>query len=291
MEFFNRHKRAFLLSGVFICIAAIILTINPALGSTIFERGLSLIVTPLQRGANATISWVQGHFTALTNNQGLVAENAALRLERDILLQENFRLQQAGIDNEYLSNLLNMQQRYPALEMVGARVISRDPNDWNRRFHIDLGSRDGITSNMAVLSEGGLVGVTRQVNLSSTRIFSIIDPHFSAAVMSLRTGDIGIVSGDIELMRQGLIRMDNIDASAQIIPGDEIVISTFSTIFPVGVRVGTVLSLHPNPDELTQHAIVRPIASLDNLEMVLVITDVAGEPHLTRDEPIFVMEE
>ena len=79
IELLERHKRRFLIAGIGICLLSIVLTINPGAGSNIFSSGLSYIVTPMQRGFNAVIAWVQGNYASFTNSQGLIAENLELR--------------------------------------------------------------------------------------------------------------------------------------------------------------------------------------------------------------------
>jgi len=277
VEIFGRHRRVFLITGIVLCILAIVFTISPSAAPNFIERAAAGIITPMQSGASTAISWVRGNFNAMANNRQMVNDIRLLQEEIEILRMENYRLQLAGEENAQLSALLYMNQRYESLPTMGARVIGTNPNDWYSRFFIDRGTNDGIKTNMAVIGDGGLLGVVRQVHPGRSQIVSIVDSEFSVAVMSARTGDIGIASGDIRLMQQGLLRMDRIEAAVQIMPGDEIRTSTHSSIFPSGILVGTVESIHPNPDGHTRHAIIKPAASLDNLEMVLVVTEVFGE--------------
>ena len=184
---------------------------------------------------------------------------------------EYFRLRRIADDSEIFAAMLNMRERYPHLPVTGARVIGQDPNDSQRGFHIDAGSNDGIAPNMAVITEGGLGGMVSRVSPARSQVISILDPRFSAAVISTRTEDTGVVSGDIRLMRLGLVRMNHISAAAAIMPGDEIMTSHHSSIFPQGLFVGTVISIHTNPDGLTRHAIIQPSAQATP-DAVLVIT-------------------
>jgi len=233
----------------------------------------------MQRGLNAVVSWTQGHFSALTNNQGLISENRELLEQITYLQMVNYRLQLAAAENEKLSSLLNMPQRYTYLPTMGARVIGSDTNDFQRSFRLDLGSRDGVQVGMAVFSGGGFAGVIRYVHDTGSQFVSIVDHRFAAAVISARTEDFGTVSGDIQLMQRGLLRMDHIDAAAQIMPGDEIITTSDSSIFPRGLLVGTVLEIHTNPNGLTRHAIIQPAAHLENPEVVLVVMELFGYGH------------
>lgn len=291
VEFFERHKRLFLLTGIFLCILAIIVTISPTVAPNLVQRGISLIVTPMQRASSASISWVRGHFSAIANNQRLLAENARLQEQVNNLLVENHWLKLAGEENAELAALLDINLRYANLETTGARVIGVDPNDWYHRFFLDKGSRDGIEVNMAVLGDGGLIGVIRHVLDTRSLFVSVIDSDFAASVMSVRTGDIGMLRGDIALMQQGLVRMDGIEAAAQIMPGDEIQTSIHSSIFPPGILVGTVESVHPNPDGHTRHAIINPVANLSNINVVSIVTEVFGDATATRDVHQFILED
>ena len=294
IELFERHKRVFLLTGIIICIGAVILTVNPSAassGTNFLQRGLSYIVTPMQRGTSSAISWVQGNFSAMADNQQLLQEIRVLQEENNILRIENDMYRLAAEEINELVTLLEIRRRYDYLPMIGARVIGSNIIDWYHRFVLDRGIDDGIANNMAVVGDGGLLGVIRLVNPGSSQFISVIDSGFSVAVVSTRTGDIGMASGNFRLMQQGLMRMDRIEATAQIMPGDELRTSTHSSIFPPGILVGTVESIHPNPDGITRHAIIRPTVNLDNIEMVLIVTEVFGDSTATRDDFTTISDE
>ncbi|MCL2224863.1 MAG: rod shape-determining protein MreC [Defluviitaleaceae bacterium] len=283
MEFLENHRRAFLLSGIGICVIAIILTISPGIGSNIVSGGLSYVVTPMQSGLNSAVSWVSGNFSAIANNQHLIVQNRELQAEINRLEFENHRLSLAAEENAMLNAALNMHQQYSHLPTMGARVIAQDPNNWYRSFRIDRGANDGVEPWMPIIADGGLAGVVRYVNPTSSQFVSVLDSRFYAAVTASRTDDFGIATGDISLMQQGLLRMNHIEAHAQIMPGDEILTSTDSSVFPAGLLLGEVQSIHTNPDGLTRHAIIRPAANLANLEMVLVINQVFSDGQTIRD--------
>ncbi|MCL2286507.1 MAG: rod shape-determining protein MreC [Firmicutes bacterium] len=287
IELFERHRRIFLLTGIIICIGAVILTVNPSVassGSNFLQRGLSYIIAPMQRGASAAISWIRGNFSAMTDNQQLLQQIRTLQEENNILRVENDMYRLAAEEIDELIALLEIRRQYDNLPMIGARVIGADIIDWYHRFTVDRGTNDGIANNMAVIGDGGLLGVIRRADPGRSHFISVIDSGFSVAVMSTRTGDIGMASGNLQLMQQNRMRMDRIEATAQIMPGDELRTSIHSSIFPPGILVGTVESIHPNPDGHTRHAIIRPAASLDNIEMVLIVTEVFGDATATRDD-------
>ena len=97
---------------------------------------------------------------------------------------------------------------------------------------IDKGSNDGLEVDMVVLSGNGLVGHIIEVAPNYSKVLAIIDDRNAVSSKVLRTGDLGIVKGDLSLLNQGLCRMEYVDAEADIIVGDEIVTSNLSDIYP-----------------------------------------------------------
>jgi rod shape-determining protein MreC len=225
----------------------------------------------MQRGTTRSISWLQGRFAAMADNERLIAENAALRERNAELALQIEQLELAGVENYSLTALLDMRQRFPELTTVGARVIAQNPNNWRSRFTIEAGTRDGIEENMPVLAGNAVKGIVRYASPRHAEVITILDSEFSVAVHVHRTEADGIVRGDIQLAQQGLMRMDFIAVTANIMPGDDLVTSAYSPHFPPGLPVGRVVSVHSNPDGLTQHAIIEPAAGTERPQAVLVV--------------------
>jgi rod shape-determining protein MreC len=143
---------------------------------------------------------------------------------------------------------------------------------------------------MAILGDFGLLGKVQEVYPNFSKVITLIDHRFAVAVKNVRTEDLGVLKGDVRLMQQGLTRVDYINATAQIMPGDEIVTGPHSSIFPPGILVGTVISVEPNPDGLTRFAIVQPAATIDRIENVLVVNRLFGDEDAVIDEPWFLGE-
>lgn len=290
MEFLTKYKRIFLLAGMAVCVTAIILTLRPGFRPTFVGKALGFVITPLQQGATAVTRRVGGFFSMLSEMSRLQAENAALKDQISLLTIDNQRLRLADEENKKLSALLEIGQKYADLPKTGAEIIGKDPNDWYDSFHIDKGTLHGLTRNMAVLGDGGLVGVIRECYPNYAKVITLIDSRCSVAVKNVRTEDIGILKGDVKLMPQGLCRMEYINADAQIMPGDEIVTSAHSAHYPPGILVGTVLRVEPNLNGLTKYAIIQPAANIDRVETVWVVTKLYGDENqdAVNDEPVFL---
>ena len=280
MNFLHKHKRLFLATGITLCIVAIIVTITGVAPSSVLGRTFSYVVVPLQRGASSATQWVGGRIDVLMRSAEILAENQRLQDENARLRAENDVIDPMRDELYHFYNMFDMSERYPELEMVGARMIGQNPNDWQSSFLINRGLNQGIQENMIVLGEyGGVLGVIHQVGPNHAQVITIRDTRFGAAATNTRTEDVGAVRGDMVLGQDGYMRMLYIPATARFMPGDIIRTSPHGAFFPPGLTLGTVVSVHPDPGGLTQHAIIRSEANPDRVDFVLVVMDLFGDAH------------
>jgi len=277
MEFLNKHKRLFLVLGITISLFAIVITVTGIAPTSVLGRAFGYVVVPMQRWASSVTGWVGGRFQILAQSEQILTENAALREENIRLSNDAQRLPHLEAENERLHELLEMDQRYPHLDMVGARIIGQNPNDWESSFIIDKGSNHGIEPHMIILGFGGVLGVVDQVGPNHAVVISILDNRFGAAALNSRTEDLGTVHGDLELGQNGLMRMEHIVYTARFMPEDRIYTSPHGAFFPPGLFIGTVVSVHPHPGGLTQYAIIQPAVCLDRVDFVLIVDKLFGD--------------
>ena len=219
------------------------------------------------------VSEVTGYFK---NVADLIREQEELKTQNDRLLYQNTMLEQYKSENEGLKEILSLKQRYQEYPTLGANVIAKDISNWYKSFNIDKGLIQGIKEEDVLLSGGGLAGhVTKVDPLTSTAI-SIIDDRSSISVKVVRTGDTGILRGDIELAEKGLCRLE-IDIESEVVKGDQIITSHLSDIYPPGIPIGTVEEVTTGKNGLIQYAYIKPFVDFKHLENVLVITSDSEE--------------
>jgi len=271
MEFISKHKRAFITFGIVLCLTMSIVTINYRQNPTFIENMLGYVITPSQRFATNVGGWVSGKLSVLANLAELERRNSELERLNEQLTADNSRLKILEKENERLTALLEIDQKYANYPKVGAEIIARDMGNWYNRFTIDKGTNAGFEKNMVVLGTAGLIGLIEETGTTYSKVISLIDSSSSISAKSIRTDDIGFVRGDFQLMEHGFCRMERIDITAQIMPGDEIITSNLSDIYPPGITIGVVKEIHPNPDGLTKYAIIQPVEDFKYLNTVLVI--------------------
>ena len=185
---------------------------------------------------------------------------------------------QKGINSvgKYLSDnyreLYKLDKVYPDYPKVAARVISRDGNNWFHVFTIDKGKKDGIQVDMNVIAGNGLVGIVSEVGESYAKVRAIIDDKSNVSAMFQDTGETCIVKGNMESIYKGYIDIEMISNTAKIKDGDEVVTSHVSDKFLQGLSVGYVKDIVSDPSSQTKTAHLIPSVNFDQLENVLVIT-------------------
>ncbi|MGL4790757.1 MAG: rod shape-determining protein MreC [Anaerotignaceae bacterium] len=277
MKFLLDYKKQLLtILAVILAITALI-TAGRKTNATFTDNALSFITVPLQRIFTGTSEWFGERISVLVDETDIYAENEELKAKIELLEMENKRLSLYEEENKILSGLLEVAQKYAEHRTTATNIIGKDPGNWYNTFTIDKGTKDKIDSNMVLTSAGGVVGKITEVGYNYSKAMSILDNRSSVSAMSLRTGDLGVVRGDYSLMNQGLCRMEYIDATSEIMVGDEIVTSHLSGIFPAGLTLGQVKEVVADANGLTKYAIIEPFVDFKHLSTLLIITDNSGE--------------
>lgn len=263
----------YILAGLsFFCILLIAVTSINSSFLTPLRTGVGYVLVPLQSGMNTVGTSVYNGIKNYSSLKEAQAENARLVSRIDQLIEENNRLQSERFELERLRELYLLDQDYMQYEKVAARVIAKDSGNWFQIFRIDKGLDDGIKVNMNVIAGGGLVGIITDVGANYATVRAIIDDDSNVTGMSMRSGDPCNVSGNLTLYQNGLLNLDHIKKSYDIQNGDKIVTSNISDIFLPGILIGYAKDLTTDANNVTKSGYISPVAEFDNLQEVLVIT-------------------
>ena len=193
-----------------------------------------------------------------------------LRRENQQLRSQAIQSLAIARENDQLRGLLNWQRQSP-WRLKLANVVMRDPANWWRTVQIDLGSRDGITNDMAVISSSGLVGRTSSVRLMSSQVTLIGDPNCRvSATVENPARDIGVIiaSGPVDT---SLVDLTYLASSANLKAGQNVVTSGLGGVFPKGIPIGRVVDSRSVEFGLYTDARVKLNANLGSLEQVWVL--------------------
>ena len=180
------------------------------------QNGIGSLVLPMEKGLNSVGQWIGERREHSRSVNDLLAENEQLKQQIDQLNTKISSMENNLSELESLRDLLKMKEVYPDYDMVGARIISKDPGNWYHNFIIDKGSNDGIKKDMNVIYDNGLVGIVSDVSANNATVRAIIDDTSSVSGMLSKSTELCIVNGDLKLYQEGLLGVEMISKDAQL---------------------------------------------------------------------------
>jgi rod shape-determining protein MreC len=241
------------------------------------RTGVGYFLIPVQSGVNRAGTALYNSIRTYGDFRAALAENEVLRERVDTLIEENSRLQSEQFELKRLRELYDLDQDYMQYEKIGARIIAKDSGDWFQVFRINKGSADGVRVDANVIAGGGLVGIVTDVGANYATVRSIIDDVSRVSGMAQQSGDNCIVSGDLTLFSEGRLRITNITKDGDVKDGDRIVTSNISSKYLPGILIGYAADITTDTTRLTKSGYLIPVAQFDNLQEVLVITQLKDD--------------
>lgn len=270
----KNNTKYFLFGLSLLCVCMIgITTIKGSILNPL-RTAVGYVLVPIQSGVNRVGGGLYNELSSVGKLKTALAENETLKTRVDELTEENTRLRSEQFELERLRSLYELDQEYMQYHKIGARIIAKYSGSWFSVFRIDKGSDDGIKEDMNVIAGGGLVGIVTDVGANYATVRSIIDDSSRVSAMAQQSGDSCIVAGDLQLFKEGRLKLSYMEKDDDIKDGDMIVTSNISGKFLPGILVGyaTDITVDYN-DNLTKSGYLIPAARFDRLQEVLVITD------------------
>lgn len=244
------------------------------------QTGAREVVAPIREGGERIASPVTGLWRGATEFDDLEAENIELRGEVDRLrgLVAQSGVDRADYDALLLLNGLELPQAYPLLL---ARVKTGEVGNFTSGVvEIDVGSRDGVQKDMAVVTAAGLVGRIERVDRTSATVRLVSSRDFVIGVEV--AGEVGLARGlgsATELqIEQG------IGIRAQIAVGDPVTTTASErSLFPPDLVIGNVSRSSVTEDASNRRLVVELAADPVDLRFVEVVLLEPGAA--VKDDP------
>lgn len=276
----NIDPKYILVIIVVACVVLMLVSFKFQEKMTPVRSAIGNVITPMQNGINKVGAKIAEQIEYINTVKNLVDENKELKKQIEQLSSENKLLQHDKYELENFRKLYDLDGQYESYPKVTARVVSSGNDNWYNTFIIDKGSDDGLAVNMNVMAGDGLVGIITDVNKSYSRVRSIIDDASNVAGTFLKTSDGCIVSGNLSLMNEGVIKITDIKGTANVKDGYAVVTSQISDKYLPGILIGYVKDIKRDSSNITQTGRLMPAADFSKLNMVLVITQVKDSEDL-----------
>lgn len=211
-----------------------------------------------------TMSEITGYFNLKGVNERLQESNAKLQNDvlnlRHELTQCKILLQDTGANP--------VKDRYA---YIGAAVINNSTRHPRNYFTINKGRADGVEPGMGVADQSGVVGIVDVTGEHTSRAISLLNQsqHFSAKLKNTPfVGSLAWKGTD-----PTIAYLEEVPRHAKFHIGDTVVTSGFSTTFPEGIDIGTVMGMVKTSDDTFFVLKIKLASDLKSLGTVRVIKD------------------
>jgi rod shape-determining protein MreC len=205
-----------------------------------------------------------------------------LRQMNDSLLNENTRLRQQlakyseidilnnnAVTRSYTLNDSVHSVQYAHYTYYQARVVNNSVNSASNFITINRGYKDGIEKNMAVISSNGIAGRITNVSAHFATALSILNNKQSLSA-KLKNGTSSFVYWEEGASPDELF-MKGIPPDIVVKLGDTVFTTSYSTLFPADMIVGTVQKIFKLKKDNSQILHLKPATNFRNMQYVYVI--------------------
>ena len=272
MKFFKNKFFIILLS---LSVFATVLTATLSLmGVTDPVKNIANIVaTPIRAVGNSIKESFEGYAKYFSTIDKLDSENKALESEIESLKDKVDELDAVKQENERLREYLEIKKIYPDFKMLEALIVSSGSENLTSIFTLNKGSNDGVKQGMPIIVKNGLVGSVCEVGSNWCRVRTVSEASASAGAYILRSGELGIIDGDISLKDTGKCYLKYLDADADVEIGDLVYTRGVGSVYPQDLVIGKVTEIKENAHLRTKEAVVELSVNLEDLKYVLIITE------------------
>jgi rod shape-determining protein MreC len=275
------NKRLLILLLGFICFIALMgLTLGKREQMTWPEKFLTDTVSWTQGVFYKPAGYIAGFFEDARQLRTIFEENKVLKQTLTKYARDTTKLNDLEQQNKRLQEALGFTERQKQAGQYTfriAEVVALNPDLLNNTVRINLGEKDGIKPNMAVMSVEGLVGRVVQVSsfYSNVQLLKGIDDTaneskaIAVTVKNRENETFGIIE-TYDREEQKLI-MTKIDPNDPMEVGDVVITSGLGQIFPRGIEIGKVISRKQGSFRISHEAVIEPFASFDHLREVFVV--------------------
>lgn len=178
------------------------------------------------------ISNVTSYFYLRDINEDLQKQNANLELE---VVSLRNQLKEYEIK---LTDSIESQLQPHQYDVIVGRVISNSITNSQNYITVNKGALDGISTEMGVIDQNGVVGIVNIVGNHSSRIISLLNPNLRLSCKVKGSDFFGSLVWDGKSPYYAIL--EEMPRHVKFQEGDTIVTSGYSAVFPEGITVGII---------------------------------------------------
>jgi rod shape-determining protein MreC len=246
----------------------VIITLHLVGALSFFEKTAFKVAEPTTKVFGEFFNFFGEAYERIINYKNLEEENKRLREKVKELVVDKNEFNIMFEENNTLRNIILFSEETQK-EIIAARVLGKVAEGDVDAIIINKGEKDGITLNLPVVAEEGiLVGKVIKVSSFSSVVLLLSDGSSNiAGMIQNKTKTAGVVRGGYGLG----IRLELIPQAEEIRADDIVVSSGVEVEMPKGLLIGTIESVIKEPNTPFQSAIVKPLLDFEKLDIVAVL--------------------
>ena len=203
--------------------------------------------------------WYKDILNTKEKNEYLIESVSQLRLLNTELLHLKH-------ENDDLRKMLSFKERTP-LSFVGGTVVNSQLSGFIQTLTLNSGLNEGMEVNLPIIDMYGLIGKTIAVGNRASSIQLITDKNFRVSVRTGEKWNLGLY-----IPTHGKFgNIEGIPKSQKVLPGDLVITSGVSKIYPKDLPVAKVVTVNTDPERPFLQIVVEISADIYNSDFVFVI--------------------
>lgn len=209
----------------------------------------------------SSFAWMGQYLQVLEKNEQLRRRN--IELSSKVARTRSMRMR-----GQELKGLLNLKDTSSA-RLLAARIVTKDIFQQENFLTLDVGRADGVKEGMPVVHHQGIVGTVMLVSEEHARVMPYLNTDFRVPAVIRSPGAEGIVRWTGE--RPDRLLLEHVVKTEPVEPGQNVVTSGHSDVFPPGRSIGTIDSVKSRQgrSELLIH--LRPAVPLHKISHAFVM--------------------
>lgn len=260
-KFFVRYSSWFLFVIYLVAGLVMLFSRNP-FQHHVYLSSANVVASSVYKATNNVTSY----FSLRDINEDLQRRNSDLELE-------NYRLKSVIRDykEKLYADTMTVDSTLSRYHFLIAHVINNSINHSHNYITIEKGRLDGVEPEMGVIDQNGIVGIVNVVSDHTARLISVLNPYLRLSCKVKGEEQVGSLVWDGRDPGEAIL--EELPKHARFVKGDTVVTSGYSSVFPEGVPVGTIISGSRDREDNFYTLRIKLFTDFSTLSTVRVIRD------------------
>lgn len=259
--FFSRYSKWLVL------LIYVVISLTLLFRSDPYRRHLWLTSANTVSGAIYKVSHnITSFFSLREANEDLNARNAVLEAEVANLREQLNTYRLAGY-----TDTMPTPDSVRHFDFIVANVINNSIHHPQNYLTIDRGTLDGVRPEMGVINHSGVIGTISAVGPHFSRVISLLNPNFRLSCKIKGSENFGSLVWDGQDPSEALL--EELPRHTVYSPGDTVITSGYSAVFPAGLPVGVILDDGRDHKENFFTLRIKLFADFSSLNNVQIVVD------------------